>query len=471
MMKQLLKFALLSSVVLIVLFSISIAAPQNTQVSKLVKAQESKLPQLGYWEGIDAPIVFHVAADGSVNNLRLDVSSGNGTCTLGLEQLEVEEDNSFLFVKTVDKTELDEMFFTLAELSQATLEVIETDTSELIVVQRVSGRFDTSTQASGDFILIDCGSQFVFSGDSITPWNAEWKSSLQLELGESFTHEGNVFDIGFSPDGEFLALAGGNSVALWNIETGEIAQAFGDDPSIYINRIAISPNGEILASSGGNDVVLWDVATGEVLFTLSKHTGMVAEIVFSPNGDLLVSGGLDETLIVWDVATGEIQQTLENAGSVTSIAFSPDGTLLASTSFEKNLFLWDVESGAIIQIIEYDQVLKSAAFSPDGKILAVGSQQLSLLDTTTWQEISSLATEVVDSIAFSPDGGTLAAINLTNKSIRLWDVATRTSLYTLYEPGRLSCLAHSLAFSPDGSTLVTASCDQKANVWNIRSMQ
>lgn len=49
-------------------------------------------------------------------------------------------------------------------------------------------------------------------------------------------------------------------------------------------------------------------------------------------------------------------------------------------------------------------------------------------------------------------------------SIRLWDLNTRSCLFTL--DGHVG-VARALAFSPDGGTLLTGGADQILNVWDL----
>src|SRR5271166_2181283 len=67
------------------------------------------------------------------------------------------------------------------------------------------------------------------------------------------------------------------------------------------------------------------------------------------------------------------------------------------------------------------------------------------------------------SLAFAPDGKVLASAG-TDKTVKLWDVASGKHLATLRGH---SSLVLSIAFSPDGKTLASASWDQTIKLWDV----
>jgi WD40 repeat protein len=67
------------------------------------------------------------------------------------------------------------------------------------------------------------------------------------------------------------------------------------------------------------------------------------------------------------------------------------------------------------------------------------------------------------SVAFSPDG-TTALSGSSDKTLRLWDVATGQELRTF--KGHMEQV-RSVAFSPDGRTALSGSDDKTLRLWRI----
>ena len=145
--------------------------------------------------------------------------------------------------------------------------------------------------------------------------------------------------------------------------------------------LAASPDGTLLAAGGtGGHVHVWDVATGELLRAWQAHYKGVAALVFSACGALLVSGGADGVVHAWDVA------------SVTEA---------------------DAGSGALTPVVSWmghTMAITALAFTPGG---ARGSS-------------AALARVVSASL---------------DRTVRWWDFATRTCLFSIALPSAAVALA------------------------------
>jgi WD40 repeat protein len=139
--------------------------------------------------------------------------------------------------------------------------------------------------------------------------------------------------VAFSPDGSMFAAIEAKceelpcdqySARTWDLTTGVSATYIDGD-----NSVAFSPDGSMLAA-GGKSVKIWNVKTGETLQEIKIIDYEVASVAFSPDGSKLATGGGESTQI-WDVKSGKkLDEMKDNDYEVASVAFSPDGNKLAT---------------------------------------------------------------------------------------------------------------------------------------------
>src|SRR5262249_12836663 len=136
-----------------------------------------------------------------------------------------------------------------------------------------------------------------------------------------------------------------------------------------IDGVAFSPDGRYLASAGGDHaVIVWDAKTGERLSTLSGHTEAVFSVVFSPDGRL-VSASADQGVRFWDVQTRQEVFALKKfKGAVRGLALRRDGQRLATIDMVRGVNLWNAATGRHLlgPLPGPAGFIHRVAYSPDG---------------------------------------------------------------------------------------------------------
>ncbi len=262
------------------------------------------------------------------------------------------------------------------------------------------------------------------------------------------------------------------------------------DTRLDIRGLGFSPDGQWLAvaEANGQRVMVVEAATGKVRWNLRGHQGISLGVQFSPDGKTLVSGGNDGTVVLWSLATGQVQAVYKGfRDNIAAVKFSQDGRQVTAQMPDGSSIAIDLQTGgqtalpALAEDDALDDFLANQGYVSDNSPL-VYSQDGSLLVTQSSGQhvrlqIWNVATRKLQALvrfsgpsqiaasALSPDGRMGASL-MADGQWAVWDPRSGAILQQATLGSAKGSFAKALAFSADGKLLAFAQ-GQSLELWEI----
>jgi WD40 repeat protein len=272
------------------------------------------------------------------------------------------------------------------------------------------------------------------------------------------------WQIGISPDGEYLALSPYSDPATLHLVDlqGKVFQRLTGHRGM-IHSIGFARDGRTLVSGSADKTVrIWS-PTGNLLALFDRFDQSVEAVSYAPEAPILAAGQIDGRILLFDLA-GTYIATLQSPKSrIYCLDWSKDNNYLAAACADSNLYLFDISSqtkrfyrhsGPVYGVNFSNHNSKMVSSCEDGSIHFINYHEDAV------KEINGKGKRVVG-VAFSPDDRLVAASSF-DKKINFYD-------YYGNFRGEFSLNSEALgaAFSADGTRLYISTKDRHMLIFRI----
>ena len=272
-------------------------------------------------------------------------------------------------------------------------------------------------------------------------------------------------------------------VTTWELPEGAISRL----GKGWRRDVGFSPDGSYLAVSTNIGFWLYDTVTMAPRALWGAERGMSNVVTFSDDTRWIASGDQDGMVKVWDTQSRQCVTKIDYGSThrfddVFHVHFSSDGQHLAASGFGHSaVYAWRRNHETpivsfIVENLKFEDYAKKfdtnsernfpIAFSPDSNLFAFVSSPdtVTISDINAGKTIAELTghTAPLHSLLFSPCGQYLAGANL-GATVQVWDIQNKSFVMppTTYEGNRVR-----LAYTTDETLRIADVHKDKVVIWN-----
>jgi WD40 repeat protein len=293
------------------------------------------------------------------------------------------------------------------------------------------------------------------------------------------THAGKINGLAFIPNSRLLAVQSYPRLAFWDLPEQKHRADLGSTGSFYLQSLAIAPDGRTAATMQWPHMLkVWSLETFQELAHLpSAGSGYLRCLTYAGDGKTLFAVGghfqSQNDLIVrrWDLTQPQkrsrsVKYRLpRRTGSSLSLVVGADGVLAASGCYLGKVTVCGLGKRTVEVAMPERRAFVQVRFSPDGRTLAILRERTVRLWDVATRQVRASWTEnrLLHALAFSP-GSNILATGGNDGSVKFRDVATGKERASFdWQVGVVSAVA----FSPDGMLAAAGGFSGRVVVWDV----